>query len=114
MEHRDGAATPDVVDRYLEAQDRRDTEAAISTFAADAHVLDDGNDYPGLDAIRAWLTRAASAFTYTRTFLDAHEDAANVWVVRNRLEGDFPGGVVDLRYRFTLVDALIADLVIAP
>jgi hypothetical protein len=43
--------------------------------------------------------------------------------VRNRLEGDFPGGVVDLRYRFTLVDlryrftlvdGLIADLAIVP
>jgi hypothetical protein len=35
-------------------------------------------------------------------------------VAVNRLEGDFPGGVVELRYRFTLVDGLVTELVIAP
>ena len=32
----------------------------------------------------------------------------------NHLEGDFPGGVVNLRYQFTVVDDLITELVIAP
>ena len=36
------------------------------------------------------------------------------WVATNRLEGDFPGGVVDLRYRFAMDGDLIAELVIAP
>ena len=39
---------------------------------------------------------------------DAH------WVATNRLEGDFPGGVVDLAYRFTLRGDRIAGLHIAP
>jgi len=34
--------------------------------------------------------------------------------VVNHLEGDFPGGVVDLRYQFALKGDLIAELVIAP
>jgi hypothetical protein len=34
--------------------------------------------------------------------------------VTNHLEGDFPGGVVDLRYRFVLAGGLIAELEIAP
>ena len=109
-----GAAPPDVVRRYFEAHDRRDTDVALSAFAPDAHVLDDGNEYLGLDAIRDWLARASTQFTYTRTFLDAHAEAPNVWIVRNRLEGNFPGGVVDLVYRFTLVDGRIADLSIVP
>jgi len=46
--------------------------------------------------------------------LDAEEEQPNLWLVRNRLEGNFPGGVVDLGYRFVLVEGLIADLVIAP
>jgi SnoaL-like domain len=108
------AATPDVVRRYLEAHDRRDTDVALSAFAPDAHVLDDGKEYLGLDAIRDWLARASTQFTYTRTFLDAHAEAPNVWIVRNRLEGNFPGGVVDLVYRFTVVDGRIADLSIVP
>ena len=35
-------------------------------------------------------------------------------VVGQHLEGNFPGGVADLHYRFTLDGALIARLVIEP
>jgi hypothetical protein len=110
----DDAVPPDVIRRYLEAHDRRDTDASLSAFAPDAHVLDDGHDYYGLEAIRDWLARASTEFTFTRIFLDASAETANRWLVRNRLEGNFPGGVVDLRYRFTLVDELIVGLAIVP
>jgi hypothetical protein len=108
------AVMPDVVRRYLEAHDRRDTDEALSAFAPDARVLDDGHEYRGLDAIRDWLARASTQFTYTRTLLEARAEAPNRWRVRNRLEGNFPGGVVELQYQITLVDGLIADLEIAP
>ncbi|WP_405071977.1 hypothetical protein OG558_22060 [Kribbella sp. NBC_01510] len=36
------------------------------------------------------------------------------YVVTNHLEGDFPGGVVDIIYRFTLANDLITRLEIAP
>jgi ketosteroid isomerase-like protein len=111
---KDEHAMPDVIRRYLEAQDRGDTAASLATFAPDAHVLDDGQDYRGLDAIRDWLTKASTQFSYTRTFLDAESERPSLWLVSNRLEGNFPGGVVDLRYVFTLVDGLIADLAIVP
>ncbi len=39
---------------------------------------------------------------------DSHYDA------RHHLEGNFPGGVVDLHFRFTLRDGQIARLVIEP
>jgi hypothetical protein len=105
---------PDVVRRYFDAHDRRDTDAALAAFAPAARVFDDGQEYRGADAIRDWLARASTQFTYTRHILDAAEEEPNSWLVRNRLEGNFPGGVVDLGYRFTVVDGLIADLVIAP
>jgi hypothetical protein len=40
-------------------------------------------------------------------------DPAHVDVLQ-RLEGDFPGGVADLHYRFTLDGDLISGLVIEP
>ncbi len=110
----DNAGPPQVIRRYLEAHDRRDPDASLSAFAPDAHVLDDGRDYYGLEAIRDWLARASTEFTFTRTFLEASAESPNRWLVRNRLEGNFPGGVVELRYRFTLVDGLITDLAIVP
>jgi ketosteroid isomerase-like protein len=105
---------PETVRTYLEAHDRRDTDVALSAFAPDARVFDDGHEYHGLDAIHGWLARASTQFTYTRTFLTASAEGPETWLIRNRLEGNFPGGVVDLQYRFTLVNGLIADLAIVP
>jgi SnoaL-like domain len=105
---------PEVIRRYFEAHDRGDTDAALGAFAPDATVVDDGHEYVGSDRIRHWLAKASAEFTYTRTFLDAQKVDAGTWLITNHLEGDFPGGVVDLRYRFALTGELISGLVIAP
>ena len=104
---------PEVVGRYQDAHDRRDTESALATFAAGARVTDDGHDYRGRDEIRDWLSRVSVEFTYTRTLLDATPTAPDTWLVTNHLEGNFPGGVVDLRYRFVIANGLIRELDIA-
>jgi hypothetical protein len=105
---------PDVVRRYHEAHDRRDTDAALATFTSDARVVDDGRTYVGTDEVRTFLDTAAAEFTYTRTPLGAVDEGDGVWLETSHIEGDFPGGQVDLGYRFTIVDGLIAELVIAP
>ncbi len=64
--------------------------------------------------MRTWLATAASEFTFTRTLVGVEEAGPSTWVVVNRLEGDFPGGVAELHYRFALTDGLISELVIAP
>ena len=92
---------PDVIGRYQAAHDRRDTAAALSTFTPDARVFDDGREYLGTDAIREWLSTAASEFTFTRTLISASAEGDDAWLVVNHLEGNFPGGVVDLRYQFS-------------
>jgi hypothetical protein len=52
--------------------------------------------------------------TATRTTISAVEMTPDHWLVTNHLEGDFPGGQVDLTYEFRLGDGLITRLVIAP
>lgn len=110
----DGRGLPDVVSRYQGAHDRRDSAEALSAFAPDARVADDGRKYRGTDEIRDWLDHAASEYTFTRSLVRAEATGAGSWVVVNRLEGNFPGGIVDLRYQFVVVDDLISELVIAP
>jgi hypothetical protein len=110
----DPAAVPAPIRRYLAAHDRHATDDALVEFTPDATVVDEDHRFVGVDAIRSWLDTAAREFTYTRTFLDAQAVDATTWVVRNRLEGDFPGGLVDLRHRFVLAGDRIAELVIAP
>ena len=60
---------------------------------------------------RPWIPGLS---TFTRTLLDVEHAGRDSWRVRNRLEGNFPGGVVDLRYQFTLEGANISRLSIAP
>ena len=109
-----GLDLPEVVRRYQDAHDRHDTDVALSTFASNARVFDDGREYLGSDEIRDWLDHAASEYTFTRSLLRAEATGADTWLVVNHLEGNFPGGVVDLRYRFVLAAGLISELVIAP
>jgi ketosteroid isomerase-like protein len=107
-------ALPEVVSRYQDAHDRRDTDVALSAFTPDAKVVDDGHEFHGSDEIRKWRATAAREFTFTRRFVSAEVIDAHTWVVVNHLEGDFPGGEVDLRYWFVLTGNLVSELVIAP
>ena len=105
---------PDIIDRYLQAQDQRDNPSVLTTLAADATIIDDGHRFNGHDEIEAWLAGGASEYTFTRTLVSAEAAGADTWTVLNHIEGNFPGGTVDLRYQFTLADGLITELVIAP
>lgn len=101
-------------DRYFQLKEAEDATAALAVFATDATVVDDGRTYRGLEEIRGWLTGAASEFTTTSTRLAVEQDGDAVDVLV-RVEGDFPGGRVDLHHRFTTDGAgLVATLTIAP
>lgn len=107
-------ALPTVVTTYLTAHRARDVATANSTFTADAAVTDEGQTVQGRQNIDGWLANAGSEYSFTTTFTGATmPDPDHVDVVQ-RLEGDFPGGVADLHYRFTLDSGLISRLVIEP
>ncbi|GIH27707.1 hypothetical protein Aph01nite_60170 [Acrocarpospora phusangensis] len=77
-------------------------------------MTDDGKTYQGVAEIERWLNRAASEYTYTVELIGAERLGAADYVATQHLEGNFPGGTVDLRYRFALRGASIERLVIAP
>ena len=108
------ADLPATVRDYLAAHAARDTEAALAAFAPTAVVVDDGRTYRGTDEVRGFLADAGSEFTYTTDLVAAQRVDADRWTATLHLEGDFPGGVVDLVYRFVLAGGRIAELVIAP
>jgi hypothetical protein len=105
---------PEAIDAFQTAHDRRDTATALAQFAEVARVVDDGRTYDGRAAVEAFLSSAASEYTFTRTRVSAVEIAPDHWIVENHLEGDFPGGQVDLAYEFRLANGLITHLTIAP
>jgi len=96
------AGCPDAVRAYMRLTADGDRAAAIVAFADTAHVTDDGHDYHGATAVRTWLDRAASEYTFTNTPLAAATTELGRTVVTCRLEGTFPGSPVDLDYSFDL------------
>jgi hypothetical protein len=105
---------PDSITGYLVAHQVRDVDAAMRHYTADATVTDEGHTHVGHDEIRAWLARSASEYTYTIELISAARSGGDRFDAVHHLEGDFPGGVVDLHFRFTLRDDLISRLVIEP
>jgi len=110
---------PDVITRYFEAASVRDTDSLLTCFAENGSVTDQGRMMTGHQAIRAWREGPSSEYSYTTEVIgtgasDRSTDTAGTEVVIARLEGDFPGSPVDLKFRFVLRGDLIASLEIAP
>ncbi|GHF53485.1 ketosteroid isomerase-like protein [Amycolatopsis bartoniae] len=105
---------PATVTAYLSAHEARDADAALRHFTPDATVVDEGQARHGHAEIREWLLKAGSRYTYTSTLTGTERVGDDHYVATHHLEGDFPGGVADLHYRFTLHNGRIARLVIEP
>lgn len=102
---------PDNITTFMNALDDRQDDRALATFTTDAVVTDEGRDYTGRDEIGSWLRTSVSE--YTSAFTGATTTDGGIDVAQH-LEGNFPGGVSDLHYRFTLDGALISRLVVEP
>ena len=105
---------PSTIRDYLAAHTARNTASAIRAFSPSASVTDEGKTFRGTEEILGFLNKAGSEFSFTTELIGAQRVDDAHWVATNRLEGDFPGGVVELDYRFTLIDDLITELAIAP
>ncbi len=105
---------PAPIRNYLAAHVARDADTAIRAFTPDAVVTDEGRTFRGTEEILGFLRHSGSEFSYTTELTGAQRVDDVRFVAVNHLEGDFPGGVADLAYRFTLAGDRIAELVIAP
>ena len=108
------AQLPAIISSYLTAHRDDDADTALTAFTDDATVIDEGHTYRGLGEIHRWLHRSASEYTYTIELTGTRRIDDDHWVATHHLEGDFPGGVVDLRFQFTLNGDKIQTLVIEP
>ena len=93
---------PEVISRYFAAQSNRDFDSLVALFTDDGVVIDDGKTWTGAAEIRAWRDSAASVYEYTTDGVDMHAAGEGEYGARVHLEGNFPGGTVDLDYKFTL------------
>jgi alkylated DNA nucleotide flippase Atl1 len=105
---------PDAVSTYMRAAEMRDADAVVACFGENAQVTDEGRAWRGRAEIRRWWEGPATKYRYTVKVRGGQRVARDRYVARVRLTGTFPGRIVDLRYRFTIRDALISALKIAP
>ena len=105
---------PNAVQRYFALDADHDVEGLVALFTNDAVVIDEGERREGTDAIRSWRTEVADRYEYRTTVLDAPAAKGASYRVRARLDGNFPGGTVELNYDFVTDGERITYLKIAP
>lgn len=106
---------PEPVTAYLQGRlDAGDPAALVAVFTADARVVDEDTEYRGTEEVVRWLTTAGSGYTWTTTYDGQVTHGDGRWTVLSRIEGNFPGGVADLRLRFRVGGDRIEELVIEP
>ena len=105
---------PATIRAFIEAHEARDADAALALLTPGAVISDVGESFTGEDSLRRFVSEAGAEFTYTDEITTGTLEG-EIWVVGHHLEGDFPGGVVDLDYRFALEGEQIArlDIVVA-
>jgi hypothetical protein len=109
------APTPaDLIHRYFELDAGRDIDSIVALFNADASVVDEGETHHGTAEIRGWQLGPASRYTYTTEVLGSVALAPDRHVVTGRLTGNFPSGITELKFDFTVAGGRISRLVIAP
>jgi hypothetical protein len=105
-------STPAVVTRYLAAAAAKEFDVLAACFTPDGTVTDEGHTYRGRAEIIGWRESLASQWTFTSTVTSSEPISDDEYRVTVHVVGDFPGGVVDLTYRFVMHEDLIADLTI--
>lgn len=100
---------PDIVAKYFAAEKAKDSEQLSQCFHDDAVVRDEGHDYSGAAAIKAWHRDANKTYRYVVEPLDGFVSGSTV-VVRTCVTGDFPGNVAHLRCIFALAEDRIISL----
>ena len=109
---------PTIIADYMAASDSKNVDGIVACFTDDAVVVDENQEWRGRQRIREWRDRVATAYEYTvevrNTIPRSRVGGLEHHDVYTHLEGNFPGGTVDLTNRFGLRDGLIASLEIVP
>lgn len=97
------------IQRYFDADRRRDRDALTRAFWPDARVTDEGRTHVGRDAIGAWWSETKAQYEAVLEPLESRPAGA-ADVVRARVSGAFPGSPAILTFAFQLADERIKVL----
>src|SRR5260221_7568334 len=101
--------TPQPIAAYVRAANSHDTDSLLTSFTDDSRVTDEGQDYHGLDQIRAWSNKVNEQYYVALDILDCVEVGnETVWTVQ--VSGTFDGSPIQLPLHVTLRADKIAAL----
>ncbi|RZT92055.1 hypothetical protein EV681_3963 [Advenella incenata] len=103
---------PEPIQAYFNA-DKDNGKALADCFTEQGVVIDEKQTYNGRAAIERWRAEATAKYVYTSEPFDVIEQDRQI-IVSSRLQGNFPGSPINIRYRFVLENNKIASLEIAP
>lgn len=101
---------PTIVASYLRAHVAQDYATAMTYLPEDVTVIDNGEVLHGRDETFTVFDKSAHDYEVETTVGSVSHPADDEWEVGTHLSGNFPGGEVDLRMIFTLVDGVIRKL----
>jgi ketosteroid isomerase-like protein len=81
---------PDVVNRYLQTDARRDVDAVVALFTDDAVVVDEGETRRRAARVHAWREGPASRYQYTAEVFDTDRTGEDEYVVSGLSLGQLP------------------------
>lgn len=104
----------EIVSSYFTAVNSADFKLASSLFAADAQVIDSGEDknLAGRTAIQEWMEGSIAAYNLSHQILKRRESADGE-KVSALVTGDFPGSPIEFDYEFVIYDGKISRLEIS-
>lgn len=103
------AALPKPIADYVDANKRLDIEAMLMPFADDAVILDNGQRFTGLAAIRTLFEEEVIPVKAIFTPDSVRHENGNI-IVEGPAHGDFKGSPIRFTYDFTLKNNAITML----
>ena len=96
---------------YVASMNANDSAAFIANFAADAIVHDEGHEYRGTAAIKAWIEAAHRKYQPTLEVTKVTETGGES-VLTGLVSGKFDGSPLELHHHLTITDGKIMALTI--
>ena len=96
------------LEAFVKAQNDHDTDALLQCFTTDALVHDEGRDYRGAAAIRAWSDDVIQKYRLSAEVRDVVEQGDEIKVT-SLVSGNFDGSPAELTYLFKIRDGKITE-----
>jgi ketosteroid isomerase-like protein len=100
---------PQLVARFVEAQNTYDSGAYLSCFTETAIVHDEGKTYTGKEEIRHWIEEVYEKYRTVVTPLQYEASGSN-GLLTAEVSGTFPGSPIVLQFHLELKDGRIDTL----